>query len=183
MQPHHVSPRGFQASRAEMNKRRTVEHTDPDGQRLCWPFSFDGLRSPQTNDQTSATGGKCRRYPPALRLARRGRPGAGCRRASSSGNRPRTVRRDRSHRPGGSLQDLHGKLALGWRTGPQIPPQGFPRVPPPDSPGIGAFRPPNPPTCIVRPKSLHVQAERPSLDSARPFFRRLKTGKRKPPGG
>jgi len=40
-----------------MNKRRTVEHTDPDGQRLCWPFSFDGLRSPQTNDQTSATGG------------------------------------------------------------------------------------------------------------------------------
>ena len=69
MQLYHVSPRGFQAYRAETNKRRTVEHTDPDGQRLCWPFSFDGLRSPQTNDQTSATDG---RYPPALRLARRG---------------------------------------------------------------------------------------------------------------
>jgi hypothetical protein len=182
MQPHHVSPRGFQASRAEMNKRRTVEHTDPDGQRLCWPFSFDGLRSPQTNDQTSATG----EMPAVSASAPPGPPwSAWC------GLPPRIqFRKPAAHRSQRSQPSARGfpprssrQAGPGLAHRPPNPPQGFPRVPPPDSPGIGAFRPPNPPTCIVRPKSLHVQAERPSLDSARPFFRRLKTGKRKPPGG
>ena len=61
-------------------------------------------------------------------------------------------------------------------------------VPTPRLPqGFRVFRPQIPPTCIVRPKSLHVRSECPKSDSARPFFRRLETGKRKPrvaiPGG
>ena len=166
-----------------MNKRRTVEHTDPDGQRLCWPFSFDGLRSPQTNDQTSATGGNAggirqrSAWPAVVGLVRV----AAAHPVQETGRAPFAE-------IAAIGQGVPSKIfTASWpwvgAPAPKSPPQGFPRVPPPDSPGIGAFRPPNPPTCIVRPKSLHVQAERPSLDSARPFFRRLKTGKRKPPGG
>ena len=84
--------------------------------------------------------------------------------AANPGNRTGIVR---SHWQEGFPPRSPRQVGPGLAHRTQYPTEGFLGVPSPRLPeDWRSFDPPKPPTCIVRPKSLHIQAERPNPDSA-----------------